>query len=530
MPDHTVDAVVIGGGPNGLVAAAALADAGWDVLLVEAAEQVGGAVHSAEVAAPGFVTDLYSSFYPLAAASPVIRDLGLEAYGLTWRRAPAVLAHALDDGRAVVLHDRAEDTAASVEQFAPGDGEAWLRLFEAWRRIRDPFLDALFTPFPPVRAASRLLRGLGISGGLDLTRLALLPARRLAEEHFAGEGAALLITGNSLHSDLGPDAAGSGLFGWLLAMLGQEVGFPVPEGGSGRLARALRDRAAAAGARVECGVAVTSVQIRGGRATGVRLADGRTVRCRRAVLADVPAPALYGELVGSQHLPARFVTDLRHFQWDNATVKVNWALDAPIPWRAPAVAEAGTVHLGADSDGFVEYAAQLALRRPPVRPFLLLGQTTTADPTRSPAGTESAWAYTHVPHGLSSEAVDAQVERVEDTVERMAPGFRDLWRGRHLQSPADLEAHDANLVGGALNGGTAALHQQLVFRPTRGLGRAETPVEALYLASASAHPGGGVHGACGWNAASAALRANGRLGMVRRALVRTAWERVLRDA
>lgn len=527
MPDRSADAVVVGGGPNGLVAATALADAGWDVVLVEAAHEVGGAVESAEVTAPGFVTDLYSSFYPLAAASPVIRDLGLEAHGLTWRRAPAVLAHAFDDGRAVVLHDAVEDTAASVEQFAPGDGEAWVRLHREWQRIRDPFLDALFTPFPPLTSAMRLLRRAGLSGSLDLARLALLPARRMAQEEFDGEGAAVLITGNALHSDLGADGAGSGLFGWLLAMMAQDFGFPVPEGGAGRLAAALRARAESAGAQLECGVAVSRVDVRGERAIGVTLADGRVIRARRAVLADVAAPTLYEDLVGTDRLPARFADDLRRFQWDNATIKVNWALDAPIPWRNTAVAGAGTVHLGVDHDAFVEYAAELSLGRPPRRPFLLLGQMTTADPSRSPAGTESAWAYTHVPHDLTPEQVATQVERMEAATERVAPGFRDLQRGRLVQTPTDLEEHNANLVGGATNGGTAALHQQLVFRPTRGLGRPETPVEGLYLASASAHPGGGVHGACGWNAATAALRANSRLGAVRRALVRTAWSRVL---
>lgn len=529
MSHESADAVVIGGGPNGLVAAIALADAGWDVVLVEANEDVGGAVRSAEVTAPGFVTDLFSAFYPLAAASPVFRELDLGAHGLTWVSAPAVLAHALDDGRSVVLHDSPEDTAASVEEFAAGDGDAWLRMYAGWRRVRDPFLDALFTPFPPVRAGVRTLRRLGIAGGLDFARLALTPVRRLAEVEFAGEGAALLLAGNALHSDLSPDSAGSGLFGWLLAMLGQDVGFPVPQGGAGRLATALRGRATAAGVEIRCGVAVTSVDMRGVRAVGARMADGTVVRARRAVLADVAAPALFEQLVGAAHLPPRFLDDLRRFQWDSATLKVNWALERPIPWADGRVRGAGTVHLGVDNDGLVDYAAALSTRRMPERPFLLLGQMTTSDPTRSPAGTESVWAYTHVPQDASAEAVSHHVERMESALERVAPGFAAAQLARHVQSPRDIEADDANLVGGATNGGTAGLHQQLVFRPTRGLGRPETPVPGLYLAGASAHPGGGVHGACGWNAAHAALRAHGRGGRVQRALVRTAWGRLLRE-
>ena len=237
-----VDAVVIGAGPNGLVAANALADAGWDVLVLEAEEQPGGAVRTAEVVAPGFRSDLFSAFYPLAAASPVIRDLHLEEHGLAWRRSPDVLAHALDDGSAAVLHPAAEDTAAALEAEAAGDGEAWLDLVAHWRRVRDPLLDALFRPLPPTGPALRLLRRTGTTGALDLVRLALLPVRRLGDELFRGTGAPLLLTGNAMHADLPPNGAGSGLYGWLLTMLAQDVGYPVPAGGAGGPPRALGGR------------------------------------------------------------------------------------------------------------------------------------------------------------------------------------------------------------------------------------------------------------------------------------------------
>jgi phytoene dehydrogenase-like protein len=182
-----------------------------------------------------------------------------------------------------------------------------------------------------------------------------------------------------------------------------------------------------------------------------------------------------------------------------------------------------------DHDGLVGYAADLSLGRMPQEPFVLLGQMTTADPLRSPTGTESVWAYTHLPQTQHADelAVGKQAERVEAAIEQAAPGFLDAVQARNVQTPLDMQAADANLVGGAINGGTAALHQQLVFRPVAGLGRAETPIEGLFLASASAHPGGGVHGACGWNAALSALRDQGRFGGVRRRLLRTAWGRVL---
>jgi len=531
MPVTTCDAVVVGAGPNGLVAANALADAGWDVVLVEAQDEVGGAVRSAESVAPGFVTDLFSAFYPLAAASPVIRDLHLEEHGLVWSHAPQVLAHALPDGRCATLCRNPADTAAGLDEHHRGDGEAWLRMVAGWDRVRDPLLDALFTPFPPVRSGAKLLRRSGISGTLDLTRLGLLSVRRLGQEEFGSEEARVLLSGNAMHSDVSPDSAGSALFGWLLVMLGQDVGFPVPQGGAGLLAEALRRRAESLGAQVRCGVAVTSVDVSGGRARGVRLADGTEVRARHAVLADVPAPALYGQLVDPRHLPDRFLDDVRRFKWDDATLKVNWALDTPIPWSAPGAHGAGTVHLGTDNDGLVDVAADLSVGRMPAHPFLLLGQMTTADPSRSPEGTESVWAYTHLPRDLANDEalLERQVQRMEDAVEQVAPGFRSAVRARQVQSPGGLEAGDMSLSRGALNAGTAALSQQLVLRPTRGLGRPETPVPGLYLAGASAHPGGGVHGACGWNAALTALRQRGPRGVARRALVRSAWSRVLRE-
>ena len=333
-----------------------------------------------------------------------------------------------------------------------------------------------------------------------------------------------------MHADIPPDAAGSGLFGWLLAMLGQDVGFPVPVGGAGRLADALVARATAGGAAVVTSTPVARVLVEHGRAAGVVTAGGARVRARRSVLADVAAPALYRSLLDGAALPDRLLRDLDRFEWDASTFKLNWAVGAPIPWSAPGPAGAGTVHLGVDLDGFVTTYADRTLHRLAERPFLLLGQMTTADSSRSPAGTESAWAYTHVPRGLpwGPTEVAAQVARVEDAVERVAPGFRDAVLARFVQSPRDLEAADRNLSGGAVNAGTSGIHQQLVLRPTPGLGRPETPVPGLYLASASAHPGGGVHGACGWNAARAALGAAGRTGRAREWLMRTAWERVLR--
>ncbi|MFD5401454.1 phytoene desaturase family protein [Streptomyces griseorubiginosus] len=522
------DAVVIGAGPNGLVAANVLADAGWAVEVLEEQPEPGGAVRHDRGVDPAFVNDLFSSFYPLAAASPVLASLRLHEHGLRWSHARSVLAHPLTDGSCALLDRDLDTTADSLDAFAPGDGDGWRRLHDVWQRLRPDLLDALFTPFPPLRAAGRLAWRLRAAGGLRMARTLVLPVRRMGEEEFRGQGGRLLLAGNALHADLAPESAGSGGFGWLMAMLGQTYGFPVPVGGSGALTEALTRRLETLGGRVRCGERVAEVVVRGGRAVGVRTAAGDAVPARRAVLADVSVPALYGGLVDPEHLPAQLLDDLRRFQWDFATFKVDWALDGPVPWQAEAASRAGTVHLADGVDELTRFAAQIAMRQVPDRPFLLFGQMTTADATRSPQGTESAWAYTHIPHEIAADAGDEGItgdwdtkdqelmaDRMERQVERFAPGFRARIRARRVLAPPTLQALDANLSGGAVNGGTTALHQQLVFRPVPGTGRPETPVPGLFLASSGAHPGGGVHGAPGANAARAALHRHRPPGLTR---------------
>lgn len=526
--DVTADAVVVGGGHHGLVAAAVLADAGWDVCLLEASDGMGGAVRSAQLHT-GYVADLFSAFYPLAHASPILRSLDLEGHGLRWSQAPAVLAHPLrpDGEEAAVLHRRREDTAAGL---GGRDGDGWLALCRQWERIREPLLRTLFTAFPPVRGPVALLRRIGTADALRLARFLTLPAHRMGRELFDGEAGRLLLAGNSVHTDVPADAAISGVFGWLLAMLGQHGGFPVPVGGSGELSAALGRRATTAGAQLHTGQRVERILVEGGRAVGVHTAAGMTVRARRAVLADVDAPSLYGELLSPDAVPPRLLDDLRRFQWDTPVVKLNWALDGPIPWRAAAVRDAGTVHLGRDGDGLVRWTSEIETGTVSSQPFVLFGQMTTADPTRSPPGTESAWGYTHLPRGVRDDAnAEALAARVDEVVEQYAPGFGDRVVARHLQRPGDLQSADANLVAGAVIGGTAQLHQQLVFRPMPGLGRPETPIGNLYLASASAHPGGSVHGVCGWLAARAALGERGLAGAVRRRVTSAAMDLLYRD-
>lgn len=512
------DAVVVGAGANGLVAANHLADAGWSVLVLEANDEVGGAVSSDTEVAPGFVHDTFSAFYPFAAASPAMRSMRLEEHGLVWCHAPAVLGHPFPDGSWALLDRDRTATAEWAEQQHAGDGAAWLELCAQWDRIGEALVGALLTPFPPVRNTAAILARLRGVGGLDFVRTLLTPASRLGPLLFAGRSPATLLAGNAGHADIPLDAPGSGLMGLLMTMLGQTVGFPVPQGGAGELTKALARRLESRGGAIRRATAAVGIALEGRRATLVTTEDGDVVRAGRAVVGAVTAPVLYGRLMAEDDLPARIRRGMRRFELDPATVKVDWALREGVPWAGVPARVPGTFHVADDVTDMTTALGQVSAGLVPARPFLLAGLMTSTDPTRSPAGTESMWAYTHVPQHAQGDAGEGGVrgvwdhddcerfaDRIQARVEALAPGFGSRVLARRVLGPRELEARNSSLVGGAINGGTSQLHQELVFRPVPGLGRAETGVPGLYLGSSSAHPGGGVHGAAGMNAARAAL-------------------------
>jgi phytoene dehydrogenase-like protein len=522
------DAVVVGAGVNGLVAANLVAGAGWSVVVLEQQPTPGGAVRTDGEVADGFRHDTFSAFYPFAAASPVLASLDLERWGLRWRHAPAVLGNPLPDGSWALLTRDPDADAERFDRAHPGDGAAWLDLVREWERVGPALVGALLSPFPPLRHGLPLLARLAREPGLPTARALLSGVRALGEERFGGGSPRLLLAGNAGHADFSPEGAGSGIFGLIMTMLGQTVGFPAPEGGAGALTEALVRRLEAHGGEVRVGVEVSGVEVVGGRAVGVRTSSGERVPAGRAVLADVSAPRLYGGLVADRHLPARTRRGIERFTWDPATVKVDWALSGPVPWDPGPEVAPGCVHVCDSVDELTLTSAQVSAGHVPARPFLLAGQMTTIDPSRSPAGTEALWAYAHVPQQVRDDAGpdgltgdwdggDAErfADRMQARLERYAPGFGSRVLARRVLSPTELERRDANLVGGAVNGGTAQLQQSLVFRPVPGLGRAGTPVRRLFLASASAHPGGGVHGAPGANAARAALAADRRAVLAR---------------
>ncbi|GAB77909.1 Phytoene dehydrogenase-related protein [Austwickia chelonae] len=504
--DQTVDAVVIGAGHHGLVTAATLADAGWEVLVLEERPTVGGAVSS--VVRDGWTVDEFSACHPLALASPVLRHLELERYGLQWARAHTQVAHLArpQEQDAPAVQRQATDTADLLARDDPRDARTWLRLAEQYDAVKEPFLEALLTVWPPVKATRRLVSAVGARHMPDFVRFMMLPSSRMGEELFHGRAARDLLAGNAMHADVPPTAPVSGVFGWLMTMLAQDVGFPSPVGGTGELARALASRARTAGARVELDSRVTRVVVRGARVHGVEVADGRRIAARRAVIADTSAQALYGRLLDPEAVPPGVRTRLANFLWDLPTVKLNYRLSGPVPWTAREARGAGVVHVGLDAPGMIRWSSQLETGALPEEPFALVGQMTSIDPSRSPVGTETLWLYTHLPRGVTEEAaVRRVVQASEQMMDRFAPDWRDLIVERWEQTPADLERADANLGGGAVGGGTQQLFQQAIWRPFTGAGGPRTHVGGLYLGSAAVHPGGGVHGACGYLAARAAL-------------------------
>jgi phytoene dehydrogenase-like protein len=494
-------ALVVGAGPNGLAAAIALAEGGRDVLVLEASDRAGGAVRTEELTLPGFHHDVFSAVYPAGAASPVFARMDLERHGLRWVHPPACYAHPLPGGGGAGLYRDPARTAASLDAVHGGDGDRWLAFAAPWLRHFRALRDTMLSGFPPVRGPVQLVARHGLRRALELARLLLMPAQGLGDEIFEASGSRAWLYGSAMHGDTPPSAAGSAIAAAYLNLLGHAVGWPSPEGGAGRLAEALVARLHELGGEVRTGARVVQVTSRNGRVTGVRLEDGDGVDGALVVADVMPRDLL--RMCGAE-LPGDYAKALGNYRQGQATIKVDWALDGPIPWEAPAAREAGTVHVGGDEPEVLETTSMHAGL--PEHPFLLVGQQSLADPSRAPEGKHTGWAYTHGPTRTVdwSAEQDRHVQRMEAQVERFAPGFRDRILARHVMGPADLERRDANLVGGDVGGGSYSL-DQVLFRPVPSASPYRTPIGGLYLGSAATFPGGAVHGVPGHAAARVAL-------------------------
>jgi phytoene dehydrogenase-like protein len=472
----TYDAVVVGAGPNGLASAITLARAGRSVLVLEGQQTIGGGTRSDELTLPGFVHDVCSAIHPLGVASPFFRDLPLAQYGLEWVFPPAAVAHPFDDGSAAVLERSVDATGESLGRDAAAYRRLMGPLLADWEGLASDLLGPL--PLPPRHPLAMARFGLK----------AVRSARGLAESAFEGDRARALFAGLAAHSILPLERPVSAAFGLVLGTVAHAVGWPMARGGSGQIADALAAHLRSLGGEIVTGRCVESLD---------------QLPPAGAILLDV-TPRQLLQIAGDR-LPTRYRRALGRYRYGPGVFKLDWALDGPIPWKAPACSRAGTVHLGGTLPEIA--ASEQAVWRGELseRPYVIVVQQTLFDPTRAPEGKHTGWAYCHVPNGSTID----MTERIEAQLERFAPGFRDLILARSVMSPTALERHDPNYIGGDINGGVQDLGQ-LFTRPVARINPYTTPVRGLYLCSSSTPPGGGVHGMCGYFAAKAALSTGGK--------------------
>ncbi len=468
------DAVVIGSGPNGLAAAITLARAGKSVLLREGAPTVGGSMRSAELTLPGFTHDICSTVHAMAVASPFMRSVLRDAkhpLDVKFAKPRIAFAHPLDDQPRGFVSQSLDETADALGE----DADAYRGLFAPLSKRWENLFDTILAP-PRLPRHPLLLARFGAS--------ALRSAQSLAEHLFRSDRARALFAGAAAHSILPLDWTATAAFGLVLMIAAHVDGWPVVIGGSQRLADALADHFISLGGVIETNSPVTSLD---------EVIDARTVLC------DV-TPRQFTRLAGDR-LPERYRQRLERYRYGPGVFKMDFALTAPIPWKDPQCAAAGTLHLGGTLPEIAASEAAPWQGQHAERPFVLLVQPTVCDPSRAPPGKHIAWAYCHVPNGSTFD----MSERVESQIERFAPGFRDCVLARGVFRTDDLERYNPNLIGGDINGGAQHLGQ-LFTRPIAQINPYATPIKNVFLCSSSTPPGGGVHGMCGYNAAQAAIR------------------------
>jgi phytoene dehydrogenase-like protein len=462
------DAVVVGSGPNGLAAAITLAKAGLSVVVIEARDEPGGGTQSAALTKPGFVHDVFSAVHPLALESAFFQSLQLEKFGLQWIHSPAEFAHPLDDGSTVLLRRSVDETAAGLGC----DERIYQRciggLLKDWDYFKSEFLRPIRFPRHPLRFARF---------GLP----AILPASMLARLAFRDKYARALFAGAAAHSTLSLNAPASSAFALTLMLAGHHVGWPIPRGGAKSISQALLACLRSLGGELITGTPVETLA---------------QLPASRIVLFDLTPRQILA--IAEKELGSFFSGRLRRFRYGAGIFKLDWALSGPIPWKAPATAQAITVHLGGTLQNIAASESAVGRGRISQSPYVLLVQPSLFDASRAPAGCHTAWAYCHVPHGSTRD----MTHHIEAQVERFAPGFRDRILARSIHGPRALEKLNANLVGGDINGGRVSI-PQLFLRPTARF--YSTSRADLYICSSSSPPGGGVHGLCGYHAALEAL-------------------------
>ncbi len=459
---------VVGAGPNGLAAAVVLAQAGMLVDVLEAESTPGGAARTLELTLPGFQHDFGSAIYPMAAGSPFFSSLPLNDHGLEWIRSPAALAHPLDDGTAVMLERDLSKTGDSLGI----DGAAWEKLMRPFVERWNEFAPEVLRPVSFFPSHPWLMARFGM--------VALQSAQAVARR-FRDERTRALFAGLAAHSFLSLDEPLSAAFAILMAVPAHAVGWPIPRGGAQLITNSLCSFLRSLGGTVRTSSPVEHLA---------------ALENYQLFLCDLTPRQLIK--VSGERLSESYKARLGTFRYGAAAFKVDYALNAPIPWKASECSRAATVHLGGSFEEIAASEKSVRNGQPAERPFVLLAQPSLFDSSRAPAGKHTAWAYCHVPNGSNVN----MLERLENQIERFAPGFRECVLARRVFSPADLESMDANLVGGDIGGGVMDM-RQFLFRPTWR--HYATSARDIYICSASTPPGGGVHGMCGYHAAKVAL-------------------------
>lgn len=497
-----VDAVVVGSGPNGLTAACRLARAGLSVIVLEAAETPGGGLATTEATLPGFLHDTCAGFVTFRDSVP-FRALQLP---IDWGLAEIMSTHPAPDGSVAAV---STDLELSARHFGdPDDGRAFAELARFHARV-EPSLLAFLGPLPDPRPALALAP----ADALRLARAWASSSAGFSRRTFRSEAARRVFPAMGLHVDVGPDDPLGMPLCWMLTLRATTAGFAVPRGGMAAVARALISDLRAHGGTVRCGARAARIEVRRGTAAAVVLVGGERIEARRAILATTHARTLFLELVEQGEWPAALVSSVRRFRPGWGTFKVDFALSGPTPWSDPLSGRSAVVHVGDSVEDLVRFTAQVRGHVLPDRPYLVVGQQSSVDPSRAPPGGHTLYAYTHAPTTPDPTAHPggwpAWRERLADTVqariEQLAPGFGARVLARAVRDPGDLERGNANLLGGDLGGGSNAWHHALVLRPSPLVFRYRTPIRGLYLGSSSTHPGPGVHGLCGWNAAGRIL-------------------------
>jgi phytoene dehydrogenase-like protein len=472
---HEFDAAVVGSGPNGLAAATLLAQHGLKVIVLEGANSFGGAVRSEALTLPGFIHDIGAAILPTSLASPFFSSLQLSRFGLQWITPPAALAHPFDDGTAAMLKHSITETALTLAE----DSASYIRLIgplaSRWSELTHVLMGTMRLPQHPL-----VMMAFGWQ--------ALQSAGNVVSKHFSGNRASGFFAGMAAHSVVPLETVPSAAYGLVMLLAGHGVGWPVPAGGAGSITSSL----------------IAHLETLGGKLiSGYRVNTAADLPDAEAIFYDTSPRQLIG--IYGDKLPGSYRKALGAYSYGPGVFKIDWALSGPVPWKAKDCSGAATVHLGGT---FSEIAASESAPwhgRTAEKPFVILVQPSLFDPSRAPSGKHTAWAYCHVPNGCAYD-MTAQIEK---QVDRFAPGFMDLIIARHISTPATLESVNPNLVGGDIVGG-AQTFGQMICRPVCRLVPYSVPIKGVFLCSASTPPGAGVHGMCGFHAASAYLKSRHR--------------------